>query len=168
MEISEKIPNRYRSLLNALALRCLEVYGSRLISLAVFGSVARSTYTPGSDIDCFLVVRDLPRSRMRRAREFEKVEDLLAAEIAVLHKDGYTTALSPVFRTPEEAALFSPLYLDMTEEVILLHDRDSFLENRLAAVKARLEQLGSKRLWKGSRWYWLLKPDFKPGEVFEL
>jgi hypothetical protein len=26
----------------------------------------------------------------------------------------------------------------------------------------------AKRVWKGSAWYWDLKPDYRPGDVIEL
>ncbi|WP_211230099.1 nucleotidyltransferase family protein [Desulfovirgula thermocuniculi] len=50
----------------ALALRIIveaaqEVYGNRLVSLAVFGSVGRGTPRPDSDIDLLLVAESLPR-----------------------------------------------------------------------------------------------------------
>jgi len=35
-------------------------------------------------------------------------------------------------------------------------------------LKTSLAILGSRRIWTGDTWYWDLKPDFKPGEVFEL
>jgi hypothetical protein len=31
-----------------------------------------------------------------------------------------------------------------------------------------LHELGARRVRLGSAWYWDLKPDFKPGEVFDL
>jgi hypothetical protein len=31
-----------------------------------------------------------------------------------------------------------------------------------------LEQLGARRIWRGNAWFWDLKPDYRPGEVFEL
>lgn len=35
-------------------------------------------------------------------------------------------------------------------------------------LRARLSQLGARRIWRGNAWYWELKPDLKPGEVFAL
>ncbi|MFB3904719.1 MAG: nucleotidyltransferase domain-containing protein [Acidobacteriota bacterium] len=61
-------------LLDKLAKACREVYGERLISLLVFGSVGRGTPNPDSDIDLLLVVAGLPQGRVRRVREFFAVE----------------------------------------------------------------------------------------------
>ncbi|MCY4660185.1 MAG: hypothetical protein OXF93_10300 [Acidobacteria bacterium] len=38
-----------------------------------------------------------------------------------------------------------------------------------AAYEALLTALtGACRLWLGNAWYWDLKPDYKPGDVFDL
>jgi len=47
-------------------------------------------------------------------------------------------------------------------------DRSGVLANEIARMRARLAALGARRVWRGSTWYWDLKPDYRPGEVFEL
>jgi hypothetical protein len=42
------------------------------------------------------------------------------------------------------------------------------LKGILERVRSRLQQLGAQRIHRGNAWYWDLKPDFKPGEIFEL
>jgi hypothetical protein len=76
--------------------------------------------------------------------------------------------LSPVFRTPEELVAGGLLYLDMTEDARILHDPDGVLAGFLERFRVRLARLGSRRIWRGNAWYWDLKPDYKPGEVFEI
>ena len=61
-----------------------------------------------------------------------------------------------------------PLLLDVSQEAIILMD-DGFFVAKLDEVRKRLEELGSKRVWtKRGTWYWVLKPDLKPGEVIEI
>ena len=62
----------------------------------------------------------------------------------------------------------SPLFLDMTEDARILYDRDGFLERAFVDLESRLERLGARRIWRGNAWYWDLKPDYTPGEVFEI
>jgi hypothetical protein len=145
------------------ACRC--VYGDRLGSLAVFGSVGRGTARPDSDIDLLLVARDLPRGRMARNREFEAVERILGDTLRAAADRGVVTRLSVVFRTPQEAARPTPILLDMVEDARLLLDEGGVLEATLGRLRARLAELGARRLWRGTRWYWDLKPDFQPGDV---
>ena len=54
------------------------------------------------------------------------------------------------------------------EDTRILYDEGGFFAAVLDRLRARLRQLGSRRIWRGNAWYWDLKPDFKPGEVFEL
>ncbi|MBI4715493.1 MAG: hypothetical protein HY760_06120 [Nitrospirae bacterium] len=73
-----------------------------------------------------------------------------------------------IFKSPEEALKGSPLFLDMVEDARILLDKGGFLADILAALRSRLAALGSRRVWRGNAWYWILKPDLKPGEVFDL
>jgi hypothetical protein len=78
------------------------------------------------------------------------------------------TYLSPVLKTPQGALAGSPLFFDMVEDAVLVVDRDAFFAAVLDRLRARMRQLGSQRIWRGARWYWVLKPDIKPGETVEL
>jgi predicted nucleotidyltransferase len=155
-------------LVTAVRDACRRHYGERLVSLAVFGSLGRGTPRPDSDVDLMIVATDLPRGRVSRAADFRGVTDAVAPLRAELRSKGLAAELSPIFRTPAEIAQGSPLLLDMVEDARLLYDRDGFLRNALAALKGRLDSLGARRIWLGSAWYWDLKPDYAPGEVFEL
>ena len=49
---------------------CMAVYADDLVVCALFGSYARGTATPESDIDLLVVARNLPRGRMNRVQQF--------------------------------------------------------------------------------------------------
>jgi len=49
------------------------------VSLAIFGSVARRIPNPESDLDILVLADRLPDGRMARVKEFEPVEQALAA-----------------------------------------------------------------------------------------
>ena len=76
--------------------------------------------------------------------------------------------MSPVLKTPAEVSAGQPLLLDRVEDARLLYDRTGFLREALDQLKARMNRLVARRVWRGSAWFWDLKPDYKPGEVFEL
>lgn len=59
-----------------------------------------------------------------------------------------------------------PVFLDMTEDVVILEDRGATLCNYLDGLKARLRTLDSQHIKEAGGYYWLLKPDLKPGEGF--
>ncbi|HEY4689202.1 MAG TPA: nucleotidyltransferase domain-containing protein [Anaerolineae bacterium] len=168
MTTSHSLNVEFEKLLAHLLAACCQYYGARLVSVAVFGSVGRGTPRSDSDVDVLIVVEGLPNGRLRRVAEFRPVEAALAAHLAEARSAGLAPELSPVFKTPAEIEQGSPLLLDMIEDARVLYDRGDFLRQALAGFKARLQRLGARRVWRGSAWYWDLKPDYKPGEVFEL
>jgi predicted nucleotidyltransferase len=158
----------FEELVDDLAKACGDVYADRLVSVAVFGSVATGMMRPDSDIDILIVVDPLPDGRLRRVEEFEKVEVLLQARRAAAAASGVHTRLAPIFKTPAELDYGSPLLLDMTEHVRILTDPQATLARRLERLRQRLIELGSRKVQRDGGYYWLLKPDYKPGEVIEL
>ena len=160
--------SRYEQLLEALLVGLRLTYGARLVACAVFGSVARGTPRYDSDIDLLLVIRGLPRGRFNRLDEFLPVEARLEAVLKADMPEHQEIALSPVFKTPDEVEAGSPLFLDMVDDARVLYDPDEFLARYFDRLRARLHELGARRIHRGNAWYWELKPDLKPGEVFTL
>ncbi|MDQ0285602.1 putative nucleotidyltransferase [Desulfofundulus luciae] len=143
-----------------------EVYGSRLVSLAVFGSVGRGTPRPDSDIDLLLVAENLPRGRMKRMAEFARVEEKMQQESSRFTH--IVLDLSPVIKEKQEVLQGSLLFLDMVDDVKILYDRGKFLARYLARLREKLQQLGARKIYHGGAWYWVLKKDYKQGEVIEI
>ena len=142
--------------------------GSRLSAVALYGSVARGQAHAASDIDLFVVHRDV------RASVFE-----VFLEVALQLRDHSLTAELrardlptepfPVLRSEVELADTPWLLLDICDHGIILFDPRAVLARKLERLSLRLRELGSRRveLADGS-WYWDLKPDLRPGEVFSL
>jgi len=159
---------RYETILDGLREELLAHYGQRLVTCAVFGSVARGTPREGSDIDLLVIVRGLPPGRMRRMEGFLPVEDRLAPLLTACAGEDGPPTLSPVLKTPEEVSFGSPLFLDMVEDARILYDEGGFFAGCLDRLRSRLRQLGAQRIRRGNAWHWVLKPDLKPREIFEL
>ena len=158
----------FEHLVETLAAACRRCYGDRLVSLLVYGSVGRGVPGPNSDIDVLIVAEPLPDGRTARVAEFDAIERDMTAPLKAARVEGVNAWLSPVFKTPDEVALGSLLFLGMIDDGRIVSDRDGFMRNALLAFKARLDGLGARRVWRGNAWYWDLKPDYKPGEVFEI
>ena len=159
---------RFDSLLKRITRVLRQHYGDRLVSVVVYGSVGRGTPGSDSDIDLLVIAEPLPRGRMARVREFDSVERALEQRIRSLEKLGIFTPLSPVFKPPAEVEGGSPLFLDMIDDGRILYDPSGFWKRYMADFQARLRRLGARRIYKGERWYWELKPDYKTGEIFEI
>ena len=158
--------------LNPIALEYTEALkatlGEALVSVVLFGSVARGEATPLSDIDLLVVVENLPPGRFTRQECLRGPDDAVMARLQNLRSQGVLTDVHALLKTPAEAVLVRPLYLDMVEDAVILYDRDGFFAKVLTDLQAALHRLGARRLRRGRLRYWDLKPDYKPGEVFTL
>ncbi|MFN3480789.1 MAG: hypothetical protein ACK415_10435 [Thermodesulfovibrionales bacterium] len=68
----------------------------------------------------------------------------------------------------EEVEKGSPLFLDMTERIKILIDRDDFFQNYLNRLRIKMSELGARRVFFKGGYYWELKPDYRYGDVIEL
>jgi predicted nucleotidyltransferase len=149
-----------------------EEYKDKLISVVLYGSVARGEAKPTSDLDLILVIEAPPSSYEKSTKRFIlKVENRLkdSEEFRSFVKSGFYPDLGPIILTRSEASMNRYVFLDLIKDAIILFDRNDFFKERLKALKKRLKELKSKKveLKDGGR-YWILKPDLKFGEVFEL
>ncbi len=158
----------YKTLIEKLVEALKRKYGDRFISLIIFGSVARGEMRKDSDIDLLLIIDSISKRRLERQKEFIEVEKEMEGYLNALFDEGYFVDFSPIIKTPEEAMRISPLYLDMAEDAIIAYDKDDFFKDILENVRNRLKELGSKRISMGKRWYWILKPDYRFGEVIRI
>jgi len=162
------LKEKFTELLNLLLVETKAFYREDLISFVVYGSVARETYRFDSDVDILIIAKNLPRGRMKRVAQFMQIEEKIEPYLKELGKNQIQTFISPLLKTPEEAERGSPLFLDMVEDAKILYDKNNFFTNILSQLRKRLKALGARRVWQGNAWYWILKPDYKPGEIFEL
>lgn len=71
--------------------------------------------------------------------------------------------------TPEDACVVKPFYLGILTAHHILYDRDGFFQSLLSNLQAKLDALGAERFVDEEGYeYWLLKKDWKPGDVVEL
>ncbi len=162
--------HEYEPLVREFLKLLQEHFGDRLVSLLVFGSVARGNARPESDVDVCLVLRDLPRSRYHRHQILSPILAQLRRGPSYndLVERGYAPDISALLYTPEEIKETKPIFLDMVEEGEMILD-DGTLRNKLDSLRHRLRELGSRKIsLPDGTYYWLLKPDLKFGEVFEL
>ena len=103
-----------------------EHYGNNLLSLVVFGSYARGSNRYNSDIDLLIILKDAPRISERIRDFIVNVEEPLEELEKKLTEEGIYMDISPLILTSEEALNFSPLYLDILENHIIICDRGFF------------------------------------------
>ncbi len=163
-----KARSRHKRTANIFVDILKEKLGHDLVSVVLFGSVAKGENRADSDIDLLVVARNLPKSQLARADIAIEAEKSV---FDVMREEGQTgdrPMVAAILRTPEEASRPVPLYLDMVDEAVLLFDRGGFFAGVLSKLRARLRALGARRLVLGNIRYWDLKPDYRPGDVIEF
>ena len=157
-----------KPLTDALLAEVRAELGDWLTAVALYGSVARGEAHRWSDVDLFVVHRG-DRETVSEAflRAKLRLRDRpLARELTAR---GVPTAPVAVYRSEEELVDTPWLMLDMTHHGILLFDPRGVLGRKLARLRTRLQELGSRRIeLDDGSWYWDLKPDLRPGEVVTL
>lgn len=159
--VLRRLADRYAELL-------VRTLGERLVSVVLFGSVARGDASADSDIDLLIVADELPKGQFARKRLLAEADAEFERNLASAEAEGVDGRLARIVRTSREAERIIPLYLDLTEDAVLLYDRADFFAGVLDRLRESLRRLGARRVRQGKTWYWDLKPDFKPGDRIEL
>jgi hypothetical protein len=95
---------------------------------------------------------------LRKSKEYKK-----------LQAKGYYPEPYPLFMDEDKVKKRPWILLDIIEHGIILFDSGNVLRKVLARLEERLRKLGSRKIvLPDGTWYWVIKPDWKPGEVMEL
>jgi len=150
---------------------CLAIknhFRDRLISICLFGSVARGEAKAESDIDILVIAEALPVDVGMRIKETNYIhENLKRSEGYILFRSHRSALISDIFFIPEEIEKHPPILLDIVDEGVIFYDRNSFLSNTLKRLKERLELQKARKVKTRKGHFWILK-DVKPGEVVEI
>lgn len=160
----------YMNYVNLIVNSLKRFLNENLVSVVLFGSVAREEAGEGSDIDLVVVAREFKPfgSRFDIFNEIEK-ELRTSKEYRELKEKKLGAIISPVPLTPEEIKKNPPILLDLVTDGKILYDTDNFMRDWITNLKKRLEEKGARKIFLGKgKWYWDLKPDYKLGEVVEI
>ena len=162
---------RYRALAEKFAQFLLAELGDQLTTIVLYGSVARGTARPDSDIDLFVIAGETDEEK---EAVWDRIWDMEyefwnSPETLALREQGYRASMETFVLSRPQAERGTPLYLDMALEAVVLHDPQRFFAQRIEQVKRRMAELGSFREQVGRTLYvWTLKTNTRPGEVFAL
>lgn len=120
----------------------VKVYGSKLIAIAIFGSVARGTASLSSDLDLLIV---LDRS--------VKIERDLYDQLSLrklLNRD-----LSPVYVNLPETSSVSPFWMEIAMDGVVIYDKDLILNRFLIFVRDLIVKNSWYRKFSHGQPYWV-------------
>lgn len=168
----EKIPHRiYGSILERYCKILYEHFGTKLIGVALFGSIARGDWNKSSDIDLLVIVEGWDKKPVwERIRELLELKKKLreTEEYKWAVKKGYFPIIQHYPLSRKEALKFHRIYIDMCLDGIILYERERYLTKIIEKVRQKLSLHGAKRITiPGKGYYWILA-DLKAGEVIEF
>jgi predicted nucleotidyltransferase len=141
--------------------------GSRLVSVAVFGSLARMEWSDTSDVDLLVVADQMPERYTERLKSVRRVFDacssVRASQWTRTGRDFHL--LDIVLLTKEELDGSNQLFLlDLTKDAIVLYDKEDFLSRTLAELGRKLEATGALRITTPTgKAYWDLRGGTRGG-----
>lgn len=158
----------YKKFLRIFIKNLQEGMKDNLLSVTLYGSVARGSARPESDIDLLILYRkgevDVDSVYVNSALQSDESQ-----EYQRLYNNGIYGEISPLFMTLTEIRNNPLILLDMMEEGIILFEQDKCFTDLLEKMRIETTKLGSRKvnLPDGS-WYWELKPSWQPGELIEV
>ncbi|RME08925.1 MAG: nucleotidyltransferase domain-containing protein, partial [Aquificota bacterium] len=114
---------KYYAILKRIKERLIRCFGENLLSLVVFGSVARGTFSPESDIDILVIVEDYESSRREYVRFFECVDEAVEINPVIIKR----------------TQLRESLWFLWDCEFIVLYDREGFFEKFAEGLRKVME-----------------------------
>ena len=155
--VVKEIPRETLEAAHEAVRKLREKYRDRLVSVLLYGSVARGERKERSDLDLFIVLKGPFRFvPMRR-----EVYDLLSGV-----KKG--VEVSPLLMEVSEAKKLQPIYFELYADGIILYDKGHFMEDIMDRTGEIIKSLGSERYrTKDGCYGWILKKGMKRGDVVE-
>ena len=128
-----------QSISHQITERVRNLSGIKIISLAIFGSVARRENGADSDIDLLVVAEGIAKKRIERIPDMIRIKRELDLEspldILLVSKDECQSN----FRN------HNPLYLDIAFDAEIVYDNTDFLENLMGETRKYVDSHGIRR-----------------------
>ncbi|GEM_PF-217828 len=139
--------NTYSKFISHFIKKADKKLGDKIISMILFGSVARGEARGSSDIDIFIFYDDskITRSELNRIiistiidlRESKQYQELAQKKII--------PEIYPFLISKSSADDYLWVFLDATEEGVILKDTNYFTANLIQNLKTKITKLGGRR-----------------------
>lgn len=165
----DKIPKVFRPYIKNFLTFLKEELNEDLISLILYGSVARSTWNKESDIDVLLIVSN---------KFFKQFNEQKISEITIkfynkfrednLYDDYKNHSIQILTLSINDLEKFRTLFYDIAIDGIIIYDTNNIGVELLTKYRKRIEKLGIKRIFLDKNDFYWKRKDIKFGEIIEL
>lgn len=169
MEDFDRVSYIFRDYLYNFVRLLKEKYKEDLLSIILFGSVARGKWNNESDIDLFIIFSNKSSIRTTINNRLTKIISDYERKSKLKNSKG-----DRLFSTIQDISLllkdlhtFRTIFYDIAMDGIILFDRNQTGFHFLKKIKKRIEEKGLKRVFiKENDYYW--ERNVKFGEIIEL
>ena len=138
----------------------LNRFGENLEAVVLFGSCARGEASELSDIDFFVVVRDLPKEPMKRRYivydALTPVLRKLKREVSVIEADA-----------KEIGKRITPLLINIAHDGVIIYDKTEKIASLFAQIREAVKKAGlTKCKTREGKYGWKPSRELRPGEIF--
>lgn len=171
LEDFDRIPALFRDYLFKFVEMLKKKYEKNLLSVILYGSIARGTWNLDSDIDLFLLFSN-------KIKEHEKLDkDVLKAIIEfektvhIINNNGIQiyTPIQELSLKLKDLDNFRTLFYDIGMDGIIIYDKDLIGTKFLEKIRVRIKEKGLERVFVGyNDFYWKRKENVKFGEIIDL
>ncbi len=158
----------YSNIILLVFLKLKDFFGSDFLSLGIFGSIARNMAKNDSDIDFFVIFKDLPDSIGERINLLVEIEDAkeIKDELTFLSNNSIYPRFSYHIRKKDELGL-NFFIIDIAFDLKIIYDSLNILENFLFEINKKIREKHIQRKYLDKERYYLdLNLSF--GEVFKF
>ncbi len=146
-----------------------EKYKEDLLSIILFGSVARGKWNNESDIDLFIIFTNKSSKRTAINNQITKIISNYERKSKLINSKGdrLFSTIQDISLSLKDLNTFRTIFYDIAMDGIILFDRNQTGFHFLEKIKKRIEENGLKRVFiKENDYYW--ERNVKFGEIIEL
>lgn len=135
-----------------------DTLGDGLLGVVLYGSHARGTARPDSDIDLLVIAESLPEGRPARSEFFVRLQ----------FEAGYTYARASILgkTVAEFERTFPALFLDIGLDGLVLFDSHEYVSQRLARIRSVTREAGLVRQPLNGEFVWKFSHPIPPPPGF--